>query len=118
MYLGQSAFRIFRQVLTVLTLGNFGVSFIIFTLFFFLVFSNVSSFYHLHYISFLVSILMFVPPSMLYKHGSIYLGLRAKISHQICSILLYRLWGIPFIWGRLFEGFFNGLKWQINQLFL
>jgi len=52
---------------TVLTLGFF----IIFTLFFFLVLSSVSSFYHVHYISFLVSILMFVPPSMLYKHGSI-----------------------------------------------
>ena len=51
---------------------------------------------------------MFVPPSMLYEHGSIYLGLRAKISHQICSILLYRLWEY-LLYG---EGFFNGLKWQ------
>jgi len=57
---------------------------------------------------------MFVPPSILYKHGSIYLGLRAKISHQICSILLYRLWGIPFIWGRLFSGL-NGKKLAVNR---
>ena len=61
MYLGQSAFRIFRQVLTVLTLGNFSVSFIIFTLFF-LVLSSVSSFYHLHYISSYYKVVVFIVP--------------------------------------------------------